>query len=92
MNTFQLTTQQKCCYWLLAKQLRKVCISFIVERRSAVSKQARWSEVLATINVIQDIYEATVEKYEAATTGSKLWVSHVPTSTPGTCTFQMNYR
>ena len=51
-----------------AAQLRKSCSVFIVEHRSAVSETSKWSEVLATINVLQDIYQAMVEKYEGAVT------------------------
>ena len=64
-----------------ATQLRKSCSVFIVEHRSAVSETSRWSEVLATINVIQDIYQATVEKYEGTATASKLQLSHTSRDT-----------
>ena len=55
-----------------ATQLRKSCISFIVEHRSAVSETSSWSQVLAMNEILQDIYQATVEKYEAPPTAKRL--------------------
>ena len=55
-----------------ATQLRRICISFIVEHQPEISETNKWSEVLAEIDILQDIYQATVEKYRLPPRAKKL--------------------
>ena len=55
-----------------ATQLRRICISFIVDHQPEVSKTNKWSEVLEDIDILQEIYQATVEKYQLPPTAKKL--------------------
>ena len=55
-----------------AAQLRKSCSVFIANHQSAVSKTSGWSEVLAERSILQDIYQATLEKHETPPTAKRL--------------------